>query len=148
MSHSTQMKHTDVLILQNVNTEINAEIAYRHVPKLIDFSPDIHFGSLSWRKYVNPSPGGDLLSFDSKPSPERNLFMFTSGSVNAVLWFAYLLNALGVIKWRRSPHCWPFVRGIHQSLMESPHKGPTARVFDVLIDVSPHKRLNKQSSHC
>ena len=28
-----------------------------------------------------------------------------------------------VIKWKHSPHYWPFVRGIHRSLMDSPHKG-------------------------
>ena len=28
-----------------------------------------------------------------------------------------------VIKWRHFPHHWPFVRGIHRSLVNSPHKG-------------------------
>ena len=28
-----------------------------------------------------------------------------------------------VIKWKHLPHYWPFVRGIHQSLVNSPHKG-------------------------
>ena len=27
-----------------------------------------------------------------------------------------------VIKWKHFPHYWPFVRGIHQSLVNSPHK--------------------------
>ena len=28
-----------------------------------------------------------------------------------------------VIKWKHFPRYWPFVRGIHRSLMNSPHKG-------------------------
>ena len=28
-----------------------------------------------------------------------------------------------VVKWKHFPHYWPFVRGIHQSLVNSPHKG-------------------------
>ena len=28
-----------------------------------------------------------------------------------------------VIKWKHFPHYWPFMRGIHQSLVDSPHKG-------------------------
>ena len=28
-----------------------------------------------------------------------------------------------VIKWKNFPRCWPFVRGIHQSPVNSPHKG-------------------------
>ena len=28
-----------------------------------------------------------------------------------------------IIKWKHFPHYWPFVRGIHQSPMNSPHKG-------------------------
>ena len=29
----------------------------------------------------------------------------------------------GVIKWKHFPHHWPFVRGIHRSPVNSPHKG-------------------------
>ena len=29
----------------------------------------------------------------------------------------------GVIKWKHFPRYWPFVRGIHRSLVNSPHKG-------------------------
>ena len=28
-----------------------------------------------------------------------------------------------VIKWKYFPRCWPFLRGIHRSLVNSPHKG-------------------------
>ena len=29
----------------------------------------------------------------------------------------------GVIEWKHFPPCWPFVRGIHRSPVDSPHKG-------------------------
>ena len=32
-----------------------------------------------------------------------------------------------VIKWKHFPHYWPFVRGIHQSPVNSPHKGQWRR---------------------
>ena len=32
-----------------------------------------------------------------------------------------------VIKWKYFPRCWPFVRGIHRSPMNSPHKGQWCR---------------------
>ena len=34
-----------------------------------------------------------------------------------------------VIKWKHFLHNWPFVRGIHQSLMNSPHKGQWHRAL-------------------
>ena len=34
-----------------------------------------------------------------------------------------------VIKWKHFPHYWPFVRGIHQSLGNSPHKGQWRRTL-------------------
>ena len=34
-----------------------------------------------------------------------------------------------VIKWKHFPHYWPFVQGIHQSLVNSPHKGQWCRAL-------------------
>ena len=34
-----------------------------------------------------------------------------------------------VIKWKHFPRYWPFVRGIHRSLVNSPHKGQWRRVL-------------------
>ena len=42
------------------------------------------------------------------------------------------------------PHYSPFVREIHRSLVESPHKLPVMLSFDVSFDVSLRKLLNKQ----
>ena len=39
-----------------------------------------------------------------------------------------------VIKWRHFPRYWPFVRGIHRSPVNSPHR-PVTRSFDVFFDL-------------
>ena len=49
-----------------------------------------------------------------------------------------------VMTWKHVPHHWPFVRGIHWSLVDSPHKGPVMGNFDVFFDVALNKLLNKQ----
>ena len=50
-----------------------------------------------------------------------------------------------VIKWKHFPRYWPFVRGIHQSPVNSPNKWPVTRSCDVSFDLRLNKRLNKQS---
>ena len=64
----------------------------------------------------------------------------------------------GVMTWRRFPHYWPFVRGIHRSPVDSSYKRPVMRrafpchtqtimrSFDVFFDVSLTKPLNKPPS--
>ena len=42
-----------------------------------------------------------------------------------------------VIKWKHFPRYWPFVRGIHRRPVNSPHKGPVTRSFDVFFDLRP-----------
>ena len=51
----------------------------------------------------------------------------------------------GVMILKGSPHYWPFVRGIHRSSVDSPHKGPVMRSFDVPYEVSQNKLPNNQS---
>ena len=50
-----------------------------------------------------------------------------------------------VIKWKHFPLYWPFVRGIHRSLVNFPHKGQWrwALVFSLICALN--KRLSKQS---
>ena len=38
-----------------------------------------------------------------------------------------------VIKWKHFPRYWPFVRGIHRSLVNSPHKGQWRGAFNVFF---------------
>ena len=49
-----------------------------------------------------------------------------------------------VIKWKHFPRCWSFVRGIHRSPVNSPHKWPVTRNFDVFFDLRLFTRLSKQ----
>ena len=43
------------------------------------------------------------------------------------------------------PRYWPFVRGIHRSLVMFPTQRPVTRSFDVYFDLRPNKRLSKHS---
>ena len=45
----------------------------------------------------------------------------TNNIENDLIWF--LLTHDDVIKWKHFPRHWPFVRGIHRSLVNSSHKG-------------------------
>ena len=51
-----------------------------------------------------------------------------------------------VMTWKRFPHYWPFVRGIHQSVVGYPQRGPINAELHVLFLVSLTKLLNKQCS--
>ena len=48
--------------------------------------------------------------------------------------------------WEGFPHNWPFMRGIHQWLVVSPHKGPVMQNSDGVCLVSMIKHLVKQSN--
>ena len=45
-----------------------------------------------------------------------------------------------VMIWKHFPRYCPFVKGIHHLPVDSPHKGPVTRTFDVFFDVRIHKR--------
>ena len=47
-----------------------------------------------------------------------------------------------VIKWKHFPCYWPFMRGIHRWPVNSPHKWPVMRRFDVFFDLRLNKRLS------
>ena len=55
------------------------------------------------------------------------------------------LNHEDIIKWKHSLHYWPFVRGIHQSPVISPHKGQWCGSLMFFFDLRLNKRLSKQS---
>ena len=48
-----------------------------------------------------------------------------------------------VIKWKHFPHYWPFVRGIHRSPVNSPHKGQWGGAL-MFFYLRLNKRLSKQ----
>ena len=50
-----------------------------------------------------------------------------------------------VIKWKQFPRYWPFVRGIHRSPVNSPHKGQWRGALMFSLICALNKRLSKQS---
>ena len=50
-----------------------------------------------------------------------------------------------VIKWKHFPRYWPFVRGIHRSPVNSPHKGQWRGALLFSLICALNKRLSKQS---
>ena len=48
------------------------------------------------------------------------------------------------IKWKHFPRYWPFERGIHRSLVNSPHKGQWRGALIFFFDLRLNKRLSKQ----
>ena len=56
--------------------------------------------------------------------PKMNTFHVRSG-LQSLQWrhMASQINHDDVIKWKHFPRYWPFVRGIHRSPVNSPHKG-------------------------
>ena len=50
-----------------------------------------------------------------------------------------------VIKWKHFPRYWPFVRGIHRSPVNSPHKGQWRGALMFSLICSLNKRFSKQS---
>ena len=55
------------------------------------------------------------------------------------------MNPDDVIKWKKFPRYWPFLRGIQRFHGEFPAKRPVTRRFDVLFDLCLNKQLSKQS---
>ena len=58
----------------------------------------------------------------------QTCFIFISMCTVHVVWkgyhiFEYQCDHDDVIKWKHFPRYWPFVRGIHRSTVNSPHKG-------------------------
>ena len=60
--------------------------------------------------------------------------LYYAGPYNTILysiwqWFGFWTHHDDVIKWKHFPRYWPFVRGIHQSPVNSPHKGQWRRAL-------------------
>ena len=71
---------------------------------------------------------------------------------NSLIWSAsakfepFILHD-DVTKWEHFPRYCPFVRGIHRSPVNSPHRGPVTLSFDVFFYLCLNKRLSIQSRH-
>ena len=76
--------------------------------------------------------------------PLLNWHTFGPDLSNLVLLWA---QNMMVIKRKHFLRYWPFVRGIHQSLVDSPHKGPVMQSFDVFFDQHQNKWLSNRSRY-
>ena len=96
--------------------------------KLIKFYLKLHIsGMLMDFLKLNPqviAPPGEVHFFDDDSSYARGLTFYNNRmptrrlrSVGVEAWHD------DVIKWKHFPRYWPFVRGIHRSPVDSPHKG-------------------------
>ena len=61
------------------------------------------------------------------------------------MYYITLIMQDDVIKWKHFPRYWPFVRGIHRSSVNSPHKGQWHGALIFFFDLRLNKRLSKQS---
>ena len=65
--------------------------------------------------------------------------------LNVHQWTGTWLDHDDVIKWKHSPRYWPFVRGIHRSPVNSPHKGQWRGALVFSLICAWIKSLGKQS---
>ena len=72
-------------------------------------------------------------------------YLWARGSQTSVFLKHNYIGHDDVIKWKHFPRYWPFVRGIHRSPVNSPHKGQWRGAFDIFFHLRLNKQLSKQS---
>ena len=79
----------------------------------------------------------------------KSCYQKSSGIINICGTILYRRSSYvshdGVIKWKHFPRYWPFVRGIHRSQVNSPHKGQWRGALMFSLICALNKRLSKQS---
>ena len=80
------------------------------------------------------------------------MFLLTlAGTIKPVVYICFLPDTQkrsgydDVIKWKHFPRYWPFVWGIHRSLVNSPHKGQWCGALMFFFYLRLNRRLSKQS---
>ena len=96
--------------------------------------------SMWWRPHVSPKYPGTQ---KSSTRAIRGFLLQKLKSDQAVVFM--FVSHDDVIKWKHSPRYWPFVRGIHRSPVNSPHKGQWNGNVIFFFDLRLNKRLSKQS---
>ena len=72
----------------------------------------------------------EMLNSNCDGAIRTNIFVATISNHNKVKHFTKIYQFHdNVIKWKYFPHYWPFVRGIHRSMVNSPHKGQWRRAL-------------------
>ena len=73
------------------------------------------------------------------------VFLYSLGCLTAKM--HKVSHNADVIKWKHIPHYWPFVRGIHRSPVNSPHKGQWRRALMFsLICAWMNNRVNNREA--
>ena len=89
-------------------------------------------------------------------TPSRPLWRQCNEQLNfnmTYAWFGYAIvwkcvaqcHHDNAIKWKHFPYHWPFVRGLHRSLVGFPWQTPVIQSFDVFFELHPNRWLCKQS---
>ena len=101
---------------------------------------------LNWmRCWTNCRVAGDLRWRGTDLSQqERYHQSSTTVRLNAYIWYRLHCHD-EVIKCKHFPHYWPFVRGIHRSPVNSPHKGQWRGALMFPLICALNKRLKKRS---
>ena len=73
---------------------------------------------------------------------QLNMLMLWRRALQIFIWFPIHDD---IIKLKHFPHYWPFMQGIHQSPLNSPHKGQWRRALMFSLICTLNKRLSKQS---
>ena len=105
-----------------------------------------HVNDVDYRKLFNSRHVSDVDHIVSHGVTNAPMPDITSACVTTGSHHSCLLNSHDdVINWKHFPRCWPFVRGIHRSPVNSPHKGRWrgALMFSLICTLS--KQLSKQS---
>ena len=73
---------------------------------------------------------------------QLNMLMLWRRALQIFIWFPIHDD---IIKLKHFPHYWPFMQGIHQSPVNSPHKGQWRRALMFSLICTLNKRSSKQS---
>ena len=115
--------------------DLSISLKYKHIVKFWTSLPTTCLPTFKW--YNKPPPAGRAEGQNCKflylcvaciqiihtwvQYGHQICWSPTSPSQGVIQWQTYFHD--DVIKWRCFPRYWPFVRGIHQSPVNSPHKG-------------------------
>ena len=106
--------------------------------------------SLAFVREIHRGP----VNFPHKWPVTRKMFPLDDVIMTIIIGITITLNATStmiimmhydVIEWKHFPRYWPFVRGIHRSPVNSPHKGQLRGAVMISLTCALNKRLSKQT---
>ena len=118
---------------------------------LVRHHPGTLFLRDAWIYNMSPKLSGFLLCHVSNQTSSLP-WNFKTPKLSHVIALAFIFvnkdgNLDDVIKWKHFPRYWPFVRGIHRSPVNSPHKGQwRGALMFTLICVWINGRVNNREA--